>query len=135
MLQTRELIDSVATSSPLGHEVLAKAVDVLAECEEAVTACATGMLAEKDTDDLRTAISQDLDCADVTAVTRRFLTRGSSHDPALITAQLEACLIACQRSHDLCAQHAQHHEHCRICAEATGRAADACREILAAVRS
>lgn len=29
----------------------------------------------------------------------------------------------------------QHHEHCRICAEATGRAADACRDVLSAVRS
>ncbi|WP_435225608.1 hypothetical protein [Streptomyces sp. Tue6028] len=135
MLQTRELIDSVTTSSPLNHEILAKALDVLAECEEAVTACATGMLAEKDADDLRTAINQDLDCADVTTATRRVLTRGSSHDPALLSAQVEACLIACQRSHDQCAQHAQHHDHCRICAEATSRAADACREVLAAVRS
>ncbi|MFF3139450.1 amidohydrolase family protein [Streptomyces mirabilis] len=30
---------------------------------------------------------------------------------------------------------ALHHEHCRICADANGRAADACREMLAAVRS
>ncbi|QQM45648.1 hypothetical protein [Streptomyces liliifuscus] len=63
------------------------------------TACAAGMLAEKDADELRAAISQDLDCADVTAATRRVLTRGSSHDT--------------------CSQHAQHHEHCHICADAT----------------
>ncbi|WP_405573616.1 hypothetical protein OG418_49385 [Streptomyces phaeochromogenes] len=135
MLQTRELLDSAATSSPLNHEVLARAVDVLGDCEEATTACAAGMLAEKDADELRAAISQDLDCADVTMATRRVLTRGSSHDAALLTAQVEACLIACRRSHDTCSQHADHHEHCRICADATERAADACREILAAVRS
>ncbi|MEV6949273.1 hypothetical protein AB0N07_46695 [Streptomyces sp. NPDC051172] len=135
MLQTRELLDSITTAGPLGNEVLARAVDVLADCEQAATACAAGMLAAKDADELRAAISQDQDCADITAVTRRVLTRGSSHDPALLTAQVEACLIACRRSHELCGQHAQHHEHCRICSDAAGKAADACREILVAVRS
>ncbi|WP_019075012.1 hypothetical protein [Streptomyces hokutonensis] len=135
MIRTRELIESVTSESILGGEVLAEAIDVLAACETAVTACATGMLAEKDADGLRTAIDQDLDCADVTATTRRILTRHSSHDPALLTAQVEVCLIACQRSHDLCGGHAEHHEHCRICAEATGHAADACRDVLTAVRT
>ncbi|WP_405686951.1 hypothetical protein [Streptomyces sp. NBC_00057] len=50
-------------------------------------------------------------------------------------AQAQACLIACRRSRDLCEQHAQHHEHCRLCADATGRAADACREVLVALGS
>ncbi|WP_405818630.1 hypothetical protein OG241_26825 [Streptomyces sp. NBC_01390] len=135
MIQTRELLDSVTSASILSGEVLARAVDVLAACETAVTACATGMLADKDADALRTAIDQDLDCADVTAATRRVLTRHSGHDPALLTAQVEACLIACRRSHDLCGGHAEHHEHCRICAEATDQAADACRDVLDAVRS
>ncbi|WP_438295423.1 hypothetical protein [Streptomyces sp. HUAS TT7] len=135
MLQTRELFESVSTASPLGNEVLARAVDALAACEQAVTACAAGMLAEKEADELRTAINQDLDCADVTAATRRILVRGSSHDPALLAAQAEACLIACRRSHEACMEHAEHHEHCRLCAQATGRAADVCEEVLTAVRS
>ncbi|MBD0748087.1 hypothetical protein [Streptomyces sp. CBMA152] len=135
MLQTRELFESVTTATPLSSELLAQIVDVLAECEQAVTACAAGMLAEKDADELRAAISQDQDCADVTAATRRVLTRGSSHDPALLTAQVQACLIACRRSHDLCEQHTRHHEHCRLCADATGRAADTCREVLVALGS
>ncbi|WP_215449679.1 hypothetical protein [Streptomyces sp. ATCC 21386] len=135
MIHTRELFDSVTTESNLGNETLAAAVDVLAECETAVTACATGMLAQKDADTLREAIDRDLDCADVVAATRRILTRHNGHDPALITAQVEACLIACRRSHDVCIGHAQHHEHCRICADATARAADSCRHILDAARS
>ncbi|WP_320775925.1 hypothetical protein [Streptomyces sp. CRN 30] len=136
MLQTKELLDSVTTVGPLGHEeVLARAVDVLGECEEAVTACAAGMIAAQDADELRTAIGQNLDCADVAVATRRVLTRGSTPDPALLTAQVEACLIACERSRDLCGRHAARHEHCRICAEVTGRAADVCRDVLAAARS
>ncbi|MFF1300384.1 MULTISPECIES: hypothetical protein [unclassified Streptomyces] len=69
MLRTRELLGSVTTASPLGDEVLARAVDVLGDCAEATTACAAGMPAEKDADELRAAISQDLDCADVTMAT------------------------------------------------------------------
>ncbi|WP_340380309.1 hypothetical protein U5640_32120 [Streptomyces sp. SS7] len=134
MIHTRELLDSISSESFLGNEVLAAAVDVLAECETAVTACATGMLAEKDADTLRAAIDRDLDCADVAAATRRILTRHSGHDPAFLTAQVEACLIACRYSHDLCSGHAQHHDHCRICAEATARATEACRSVLKAVR-
>lgn len=64
----------------------------------------------------------------------RILTRHSGHDPALLIAQVKACLIACQHSHDLCSGHAQHHDHCRICAEATARATEACRSVLKAVR-
>ncbi|WP_413753352.1 hypothetical protein NRF20_25815 [Streptomyces sp. R-74717] len=75
------------------------------------------------------------DCADVTAATRRVLTRGNSPDPALLTAQAQACLIACRRSHDLCEQHARQRARCRLCADATGRAADACREVLVVLGS
>ncbi|MEU2990461.1 hypothetical protein ACPCAJ_32155 [Streptomyces griseoincarnatus] len=135
MIHTRELLDSVTSQSVLGGEVLARAVDALAACETAVIACATGMLAEKDADEPRASVDQDLDCADVTAATRRILTRHSGHDPALLTAQVEACLIACRRSHELCSRHAEHHEHCRICAEATEQASDACRDVLDAVRA
>ncbi|SDE59602.1 hypothetical protein [Streptomyces griseoaurantiacus] len=96
MIHTRELLDSISSESFLGNDVLATAVDVLAECETAVTACATGMLAEKDADTLRAAIDRNLDCADAAGATRRILTRHSGHDPALLIAQVEACLIACQ---------------------------------------
>ncbi|MFH0515647.1 hypothetical protein ACHBTE_00495 [Streptomyces sp. M41] len=133
MIQSKELLDSLTTSGPLGTDLLARAVDVLSDCEEAVTACAVGMLAQQH-GDMRAAIAHHMDCADVTAATRRLLTRGAP-DRTLLTAQVEADLIACQVNHDLCAAHAAHHEHCRICSEATGQALDVCREILAAVRA
>lgn len=134
-LQTRELFASISTASPLSAEAVAEAVTVLAACEQTVTACAVGMLTEKDADELRPAISQDLDCADVTAATRRILTRGTNHDPELLLAQVEACRIACQRSHELCLRQANHHEHCRLCAEATQQAVRICRTVLDLARS
>ncbi|MFD7711161.1 hypothetical protein ACFV6E_04755 [Streptomyces sp. NPDC059785] len=135
MPRTRELLGSITTATPLSTEVLAQAVDVLAECEQVATACAIGMLGEKDADAFRTAIGHCQDCADVSAATRRILVRGSSHDAGLLRAQVEACRIACKRSNDACKPHAQHHEHCRLCVETTGRTMTTCDEVLAAVRS
>ncbi|MEU5952351.1 hypothetical protein [Streptomyces sp. NPDC047525] len=135
MLQTRELFDSLASRADhLDNQTLATAADALSACELAVTACAVGMLAEKEADELRAAINRDLNCADVACATRRVLTRGTDADHALLAAQLEACVMACEHSHELCAQHAPRHEHCRLCSEATDRAATACREVLRSLR-
>jgi hypothetical protein len=75
------------------------------------------------------------DCGDVVATTRRLLTRATGDDSALIAAQLEVCLMACRRSHEMCIRTAAAHEHCRLCAAATDRAADACRRALEALRA
>ncbi|QEU89807.1 hypothetical protein [Streptomyces kanamyceticus] len=135
MLQTRELFDSLASRADhLDNQILAATADALSQCEQAVTACATGMLAEKEADELRVAINRDLDCADVASATRRVLTRGTDADHRLLTTQLEACTLACERSHELCSQHARHHEHCRLCSQATERAITACHKVLQALR-
>ncbi len=134
MLPTRELIDSLVTHAPLDTPTIASVVDALSDCEEAVTACAAGMVGEPDVDRMRTAILHDLDCGDVVVATRRLLTRATGEDGALLAAQLEACLIACQRSHEACRRTADAHEHCRLCSEATQRAAEACRQALQAMR-
>lgn len=135
MLQTRAVFDSLASRADhLDHQTLATAADALSACEQAVTACAVGMLAAKEADELRAAVNRDLNCADVASTTRRVLTRGTDSDHALLAAQLQACVMACEHSHELCAQHAQRHEHCRLCSEATDRAATACREVLRSLR-
>lgn len=119
----------------LDNQILAAAVDALSACELAVTACAVGMLAQKEADDLRAAVNRDLNCADVASATRLVLTRGTDTRPALLTAQLEACAIACEQSHDLCARHATRHEHCRLCSEAITGAASACHQVLRPLRA
>lgn len=135
MSQTRELFDTMTAKTRLSSEVLAGAVDTLQECEEVVAACSMGMLGEQDALQLAPAISRDLDCADILGVTRRVLTRGSGPDHSVISAQFEACLLACERSHELCSQHAAHHAHCRLCSEATRRCADMCRQVLGALHA
>lgn len=135
MSQTRKLLDTMIAKAGLGSEVLASAVDALQECEDAVTACAMGMLAEPCAPEMALAISRDLDTADLAGVTRRVLTRGRGPDNSLISAQLEAFLQACERSYELCSQYADHHTHCQMCSQATRRCADMCREVLGALRS
>ncbi|WP_433607558.1 four-helix bundle copper-binding protein [Dactylosporangium sp. CA-139114] len=112
----------------MSSEPLAAAIDAMLECEEAVTACAAAMVTEDDVRALQDAIIRDLNCADVLAATRRVVSRGS--DAALLSSQLEACVLACEHSAELCAQHAGHHEHCRMCSNATVRCAEACRQVL-----
>jgi hypothetical protein len=130
MLSARQLFDSMTVKPSLSSDDLAIAVEALQECAEAVTACSVAMLAEADAVELLPAVRRDLDCADVVDVTRRVLTRGTGPDSSLLSAQLEACLVACERSHESCGQHADRHEHCRICADATQRCADMCRNVM-----
>jgi hypothetical protein len=134
MQPTREPIDSFAVHAALDSETLAHILDVLSSCEEAVTACAAGMLAAQDLDRMRSFVLRDMDCGDVVATTRRLLTRAATDDNTLITAQLETCLIACQRSEEHCKLTAAEHEHCRLCTATTHQAAEACRQALKVLR-
>lgn len=133
MLQTQELFDSMTIKTELSSHDLAAIVEALQDCAEAVTVCAAAMLTEDDRADLAPAISHDMDCADVVAATRTVLTRGNGPNSSLISAQLEACLIACERSYEYCHRHADHHEHCRLCSEATRYCAEMCRTTLQAL--
>ena len=134
MHQTRELIDSLAPHEVLDPDTLAHVVDVLSGCEEAVTACAAGMLAVQDLDRMRISVLRDLDCSDVVAATRRLLIRATADHNTLIAAQLEACLIACRGSEEQCELTAEEHEHCRLCTDATHLAAEACSRALEDLR-
>ncbi|MFI5859653.1 hypothetical protein [Streptomyces parvulus] len=133
MHRTQDLIESVSNRLSIDSELLARATTALADCERASSACAAGMLADKDADALREAITQNLDCADVAATTARLLVRGDDAQRPLVTAQLGACLIACRDAHELCGRHAGHREHCHICSETAQEAAEACETLLTAL--
>jgi hypothetical protein len=131
----RELKESLAVHAAFDPATLAHVVDALSGCEEAVIACSAGMVAEQDIDRMRASVLRDLDCSEIAATTRWLLTRATADDSTLITAQLEACLIACRRSEEQCKLTAAEHEHCRLCTAATHRAAEACRQALEILRS
>jgi hypothetical protein len=84
---------------------------------------------------MQMAVARDMDCADVAQAACRVLLRANGPDSALLSAQLEACLVACERSNEMCSRFAAQHAHCRICSEATSQCADACRQTLTALHS
>lgn len=131
MLETRELFDSITIDTDIDGERWSNAITALSNCQNAVTACAGAMLLEGD--DLTSGVLRDLDCADVVQATARVLSRASGMDRSLLSAQLEACLVACERSHEYCRNHAEHLPHCRICSQSTEECAAACRELLASM--
>ncbi|MEV6138592.1 hypothetical protein AB0L63_21535 [Nocardia sp. NPDC051990] len=130
MSHTHELFESLKIKSNLRSEHIATSVDALQDCEGALTACVAGMLSEPNVGPLISSVVADLDCADVVSATRRLLTRHAGPDSSVLSAQLEACLLACERSSRLCGAHAEHHEHCRICTETTQRCVETIRELI-----
>ena len=106
-------------------------IDACLECLQACTACADACLSEDMVAELTTCIRTNADCADVCEATGRVLSRHTGYDANLTRSVLDACAVACKACGDECAQHAEMHEHCRICAESCMRCAQACRDALA----
>lgn len=131
MLETRELFDSITIEADIDRDRWSNAITALGNCQDAVTACAGAMLMVGD--GMTSGVLRDLDCADIVQATSRVLTRAAGMDPSLLSAQLEACLLACERSNEFCRTHAEHLPHCRICSESTRECAEACRELLSTV--
>ena len=75
-----------------------------------------------------TALAQlDRDCADICALTARYVARGSDHAKHL----LSLCADICKACGDECAKHT-HMQHCQECADACRRCEEACRAGMAA---
>ena len=109
---------------------LGEALDALAACTQACTACADACLSERTVAELTRCVRLDLDCADICATTARVLTRQTGFDKEIARTMLEACVVACRACGDECARHASAHEHCRICAEVCRSCETACRAVL-----
>lgn len=131
MPNSHKLFDSITMDTDIDRDHWSSTITALGNCQETVTACAGAMVMLGA--DLSDAVLRDLDCADVVQATARVLSRATDMDHTLLSAQLEACVMACERSHELCSRHAEHHSHCRLCSETTRQCADACRQLLAAV--
>ena len=105
------------------HQALLQALNAcVAACEHCISSC----LQEDDVQMMVRCISLDRDCADICALTARFVARGSAHAEHL----LRACADMCHACYEECRQHQD--EHCQQCAEACRRCEEACRQGLAA---
>lgn len=120
-----------------GHvdrDVLARCIETCFSCAQTCTSCADACLSEDMVAELRKCIRLNLDCADICSVTGRVLTRQTEYDAPTSKALLQACFEICRTCADECASHADHHDHCRLCAEECRRCAEACQELLGAMK-
>jgi hypothetical protein len=114
-------------------DVLARCIDECGDCAATCTVCADACLAEDEVGALVRCARLCLDCADACIAAGRLVSRQANPDPSGRLAALEACRTACRASADECERHAQHHEHCRLCAEECRRCEQACSALLAAL--
>ena len=111
--------------------ITAACVEACFDCVQVCSVCADACLLEDE--DMRKCVRLNLDCADVCDTTGRLLARASHTDAAMLRAQVEACRLACKACGDECAKHAEHMEHCAVCAEACRRCEQACERMAAAI--
>ena len=110
---------------------LTTCIEACITCAATCTACADACLGEEMVHHLVQCIRTNLDCATICHATGDILARQTEIDWRLAYHQVESCRAACRACADMCAQHAQMHEHCRVCADVCRMCEDACDKLLA----
>ena len=134
MSYARHMLDSYPRTFNLDAGVLAATIDALSDCAQACAADADADLSEQNLAEMVKCIRLCLDCLDVCTAAIGVTSRLAEYDANVIRPMLEACVAICKSCGDECERHAQHHAHCRVCAEAYRRCEQACREFLAAMK-
>ena len=129
-----QMLDSYPKDLGIDRAVLAECIAACLECSQACTACADACLSEDMVADLVQCISTDLNCADICAATANVLSRRTKFDVGLTRAIVEACRAACATCANECEQHADMHDHCKVCAAACRRCEQACAALLESIR-
>jgi uncharacterized membrane protein len=134
MSYARQLLDTYPGTLNADASVLSAAIDALSDCAQACIADVDADLREQDLTEMVKCIRLCLDCADVCTATVGVVSRQADYQPSVARLLLDACVAICQSCGDECERHAQHHEHCRVCAEACRRCEQACRKLLDALK-
>ena len=108
--------------SPFDLQALVQCVN----CAQTCTSCTDACLSESMVQELTHCIRLYLNCADVCNATGRVLARSTQPDRQV----LQACLLARRGCGAECQQHAHHHQHCAVCADACRRCEGACNRLL-----
>jgi hypothetical protein len=108
---SKEMLEAHPWPAQIDRDVLARCIDV----------------------DLRKSVRLCLDCADVCDATGRLLTRQTEYAAATARAQVSSYRELCAACAEERERHAQHHEHCRICAEECRRCEEACSAVVDAI--
>ena len=133
MSYARQMLDAYPRALTVDAELLAATIDALSDCAQACTADTDADLSESNLAEMVTCIRLCLDCTDICAATAAVIGRLTDYNADVTRPLLDACVAICKSCGDECERHAQHHEHCRVCAQACRRCEQACRELLDAL--
>ncbi|MCW2607250.1 MAG: hypothetical protein JWO60_1943 [Frankiales bacterium] len=132
-MTTAQIIGSAPQTLTVDAALIAAAIDAANQCAVVCSACASACLSEGG--DMATCVRDDLDCADICTTTARVLSRLNRSDKQLTLSLLATCIEACVECSGSCAPHAEHHEHCRLCAQACGAAEQALQALVDALKA
>ena len=134
MSYAREMLGTYSGAINVNADVLAAAIDAVSDCAQACAADTDADLDEHNLAEMVKCIRLCLNCVDVCTATAGVISRPAAYDADVAKPLLQACVAICQSCGDECERHAQHHAHCRVCAEACRRCEQACRELLGALK-
>lgn len=126
----RQMLKTHPHPAALQVDELAGCIEACVICATTCTACADACLAEEMVQHLAHCIRTNLDCADICEATGHILVRQTQPDWRLLYHQVEACQVACRTCGTICEQHAEMHEHCKVCAEVCRQCEQACDRLL-----
>jgi len=126
---TQRMLATHPHRSTIDGSALLECVQACFDCAQACQACADACLGEGDPKAQVRCIRLNLDCADVCEAAGKILSRQTAFDPSLAKAILTACTIACGNCAEECEKHAQHMEHCRVCAHACRLCQQSCERL------
>lgn len=128
-----EMIGRHPQPANVDRDALTHCIEDCMRCAGSCTSCADACLGEETVAELVRCIRLNLDCADLCEATGRVLTRQTAADTTVLRGALEACAVACRACGAECERHAEHHEHCRLCADACRRCEQACNDLLSSI--
>jgi hypothetical protein len=129
----REMLEAHPQPPGGDRDVIVRCIEACIDSAAACTSCADADLGESDLPELVRCIRLCLDCADICDATGRIVTRQTESEGSVVRATVEACVTICRACREECERHAEHHEHCRICAQSCGRCEQACNALLASI--
>ena len=133
MTHARQMLEAHPGGAAIESAALLACIDACFDCAQSCTACADADLGEDDIGMLIRCIRLCLDCGDVCTATGSILSRQTAFEPQLARPVVQACAQACLICREECERHADHHEHCRVCADSCRQCEQACDAVLSAL--
>lgn len=130
-MHASEMSNTHPRAKDRNQEALVACIEACFGCEQSCTACADACLGEEKLQMMVRCIRLNLDCADLCGAVGRVLSRQTETEWSIVSAQLQALVQVVRACGDECQQHADRHEHCRVCAESCRMCEESCNRLLA----